>query len=408
MAAIIAGAVLLTAVAYATACAEGGKIRFGNLALIPSFGLEEEYNDNIYYDKSNTKSDWITHIQPGLLLDYTLPGRGKVKLGYGGDYAYYAKNGDNDWKHHTGLFDLNYEAPVGLIVKINNVFERSEDPFGSENEYKLGTKTKRLFDGLTSAFGFKFSERLKLFTFYNFRIRSYDSKEDFDQNYYSNEVGAGAEAKVSHKTWTFLRYHYGERNYYSYRSGVTSSNDADYSWHRLSTGLTWEDGGHFGGEINFGYQLNSFKNKYDMNGNRYKDKNSWTAATAFHYRQTLARTFSFKIERGPQQDESGKNGYFMETTLGFSVSQRIQSAYEVAGGYEFTKRDFSGSGSNSDGQGEKSNTHRVHASFCYFIKEWMTASVHYQYENKTADTSADGYKANRIMFNLNIIPASYH
>ena len=408
IAAVIVGAVLLTAGAPAPVWAEGGKIRLGNLVLIPSLGLEEEYNDNIFYEKTNTKSDWISHIQPGLLLDYTIPGRGWVKLGYFGDYSFYAKHGDNDWKHHTGVFDLNYEAPVGWIVKINNVFERTEDPFGSENEYKLGTKTKRIFNGLTSALGFRFSERFKLFTFYNFRISNYDSKDDFTQNYYSQELGTGAEFKVEHKTWVFVRYYYGARNYYTYRDGVTSSNDADSSWHRLTTGLTWDEGGHYWGEVNFGYQLISYTNKYDLNGNSYKDKNLLTAATFFHYRQTLNRTFTFKIERVPEQNESGKSGYSIYSTVGLSVRQRILSQYEVAGGYEFTKSDYSGPGSNSGSQGENAKIYRVDASLKYFINKWLSVSMHYQYENKAADLSAGSYRANRLMFTLNMVSAAYH
>jgi hypothetical protein len=418
IAGIMAGALLLTAWTYSPACAEGGKIRFGNLALIPSLGLSEVYDDNIYYAKDNQKSDWITHVRPGLMLDYTIQGRGKVKLGYGGDYASYSKYDANDWKNHTGLFDLNYEAPGGLIVKINNVYLRCEDPYGSETQYKQGIKTKRWVDGLTNAVGFKFSERLKLFAFYNFHKESYDNKEDFAQDYTSSELGTGAEVKITHKTWIFLRYHYGGRNYYSYRDGVTSSNDADYDWHRVNTGLVWDEGGHYGGELNLGYQWNNYKNTYDANGNRYKEENSWIAATAVEYRQTVTRTFRLRLLRALRQYSSGQSGYFTETSLGLGVSQQIRTKYEVDAGYEFKKYDFTGpngsyssTGSSnfiSDGLGSQNKENRAYVSLNYFIREWLTAGVHYEFEKNNANPRTASYTVNRFMFTLDFIPAFYH
>ena len=73
---------------------QGGNIRFGNLAIIPGIALDGVYDDNIYMgngkeysDPAETtqekkESDWITHVKPSLFLDYTLPERGSVNLGY--------------------------------------------------------------------------------------------------------------------------------------------------------------------------------------------------------------------------------------------------------------------------------------------------------------------------------------
>jgi len=431
---IITLAMFLPALISSHVLAEGGKIRFGNLAVVPSMGVEEVYDDNIYYDKTNTVSDWITHFKPGLLLDYTIEGRGKVKLGYAGNYAYYANNKDNNWKSHEILFDLDYLSPGGLIAKIKNDLINSEDPYGDLSEYNLGVKTERWTDDLKTEFGFKFSNRFKVLAYYNYYRQDYKNTPggsanlnynanpnyygggDFTQDYYYNEEGLGFETKITHKTWAFLRYYYGSQKYFTHRDGITSSNDAAYDWRRVNTGLGWDDGGRFGGEINFGYQWNSYKNSRDQYGTPYKDEDNWIAATSVTYRQTEARAFKFTIRRELHQLGAGVSGNYLNTVFGIGVRQKIRSKFFLNLGYEFSIDKYngdsyyysnSGNNRNSSSNG-KSNTHHVHTGLQYTIKEWLTAGVEYNYFNRTSNESLDEYQINRFGISLEFRPAAYH
>ena len=106
--------------------AQGGRIHAGNLKIIPGISVLSEYDDNIYLANGTNstteleKEDWITHFKPGILLDYTFEGRGRMGLGYQGDFAYYSDNDDNDWQAHDVLFDFDYQSPGGLIVGLIN------------------------------------------------------------------------------------------------------------------------------------------------------------------------------------------------------------------------------------------------------------------------------------------------
>ena len=81
-----------------SAMAQEGKIRIGNLKIIPAITLQEGYDDNIYLDNGNNNTtdntteleeeDWITHFQPSILFNYDFIGRGGLALGYQGDLAY--------------------------------------------------------------------------------------------------------------------------------------------------------------------------------------------------------------------------------------------------------------------------------------------------------------------------------
>lgn len=421
-------AMILPALTLSAAYAAGGKIRFGNLAFVPSLGVDEVHDDNIYYDKHNKESDWITHIRPGLMLDYTIEGRGKFKFGYRGDYAYYAHNNDNNWKKHLLFLDLDYLSPGGLIVKINNNLVHSEDPYGGLNDYKLGEQSERWTNALKTAVGYKFSDRFKLLGFYNYYRQDYKNNgngvatdyngnpayyygADYDQDYYYNEAGLGVEAKVAHKTWAFLRYHNGSQSYFTHRDGVTGSNDASYDWQRVNTGLAWDDGGRFGGELNLGYQWNDHQNSYDRNGFRYKDHDNWIAATRITFRQTEGRAFYFLARRQMYQLNSGVSGYYLDTHLELGVRQKIKSKFLYDLAFIYGKNKYESEGSSPDysySDSRRDTVYGLRTGLKYQIREWLIAGIEYYYVHNDSNDSYAGYKINRLRFSIDFKPADYH
>jgi len=379
MTSIFAVTLVLLFVVSSAAFAEGGKIRFGNLALIPGLSVQGIHDDNIYLgDGSNNtteveESDWITHAKPGMMLELTFPDRGKMMAGYQGDFAYYSDNSDNDWQTHKGLFMLNYDSPGGLIAGINNTYTDAEDPYGSLNQYRQGQAlTKRWNNDLVSKIGFNFSDRFKILAFYNYFKQDYDNNvRDYTQDYYSNEGGAGFEVKVMPKTWMFLRYYYGTQKYFTHRSGVTSSNDASFDWQRANAGLGWDSGAKLAGELNFGYQWKSYDNRLDVNGNQYDDRNTWIASTSVDFMPTETTTLSVSIARALRQAGSDSNDYFEDTGYGFSVSQKILSKLLVKAGYNYSENDyFVGN--------RKDDNHTLNASLQFeLIKDILKAGAEY-------------------------------
>ena len=139
----------------------------------------------------------------------------------------------------------------------------AEDPYGSDNEFKLGVPmTERWFNNLMTKIGYDFGNKLRLFGYFNYYKQDYDALLDYTQNYDNQEFGVGAEVKLLPKTWGFIRYHIGEQDYDTppalvngIPTNATESNDADYDWQRVNTGLTWDSGAKFSGELDFGYKI---------------------------------------------------------------------------------------------------------------------------------------------------------
>ena len=406
---ILASVALLVFIcSVAKASAQQREIRLGHLHVIPSPSLEELYDDNIYLGNGSSQiieqeeADWITHTKPGLLFDYTLDGRGKIKFGYEGDFARYAKNSFNDWRTNRSMLQVDYNAPGGLIVKLNNVFTDAEDPYGAPNQFGLGRKTKRWTDDCASTVGFMFSDRFKVLTFYNFFKQRYDSKLDFTQNSTTMEAGVGCETKVAEKTWLFLRYYAGQQSYDTHRAGITSSNDASYGWKKVKTGLAWDSEARFQGELNVGYQWYSFDNSHDKNNQPYNNTSSWVADTSVSYLQTATRTFTVSLLRNFQQLGAGQSGGYTNTALGIGMQQTIMSRYLLGARYGYSRDKYSSTDNRKD------PIHRVDLSFRYLLSDWLAAGFGYSFNKNNSNISGDRYTDNQFSITLDMNPGFLH
>ncbi|MBN2108873.1 MAG: outer membrane beta-barrel protein [Deltaproteobacteria bacterium] len=407
--AVVCLALLFPAAAAAQELPGRREISWGHLALAPGLAVQEVYDDNIYYGSGSNRTselkegDWINHVKPALLLDYSLEERGRVQLGYEGDFARYGHNSFNDWRTHRGLLDIDYRAPGGLIVKIKNTLTDAEDPYGSLNEYGLGRKTMRWLNDFAGTAGFAFSDRFKVLTFYNCFKQRYADREDFTQNYTAAEAGAGGEAKVADKTWLFLRSYAGQQKYDTHRAGVTGSNDASYGWKRVNAGLAWDSEARFEGEVNAGYQWNSFDNSHDKNAVSYKDESSWIAATSVDFRQSDTRTIRLDFSRNLRQLSGGQNGYFMSTGAGLGLSQQINRRMLLLAGYAYTKNKYTSSYDSYSGR--KDGIHAARASLNYMLADWLCVGLGYIRLKDSSNNSRDSYTVNRVSISLDMNPA---
>jgi hypothetical protein len=384
-----------------------GRIALGNLKVVPSLTLEEVYDDNIYLASgiNNTsekiESDWIFHAMPGLLLDYTLQGRGYVRLGYQGDYAYYKEDDDNDWKDHIGFFDFDYQAPGGLLFRVKNVYVDATDPYGSDNLYNLGVQTSRWYDDLNTNIGYNFGNRFKAFLYYDYYKQDYDEETDFTQDWNVNQFGAGFEMRIASKTWGFIRYHYGYRDYFSHPagSGVTDQNDGDFDFSRVSAGLTWDSGAKLAGELNFGYEWRNHDNEFDSLGNRYDDKNTWVAATRLDYFATSTTTLSLYLIRALRETGSNTFQYYTDTGIKIGIAQVFLTKFTLTAeaGYSLYEYNY------PTNPTKEADNYLGSVGISYKLCEWLTGGLAYAYLRQDSNYLEDDYTDNRVLFSLRAV-----
>jgi len=385
--------------------AQEGRIQIGKLKVVPSITMQGVHDDNIYLGNgtNNTdeikESDWITHLQPALLLDYDLNGRGSLKLGYQGDWAYYGENDNNNWNNQNGLFNLDYKAPGGLILAFNDRYSDAEDPYGSLNEYGLGQpQTVRWSNDLKTKIGYEFSNRFRMFAYYNTFTQDYEELKDFTQDYYEHEYGIGAEIRLLPKTWGFTRYHYGSRNYFTHPagSGSTKANDSDFDWHRVNAGLTWDIGAKLQGELNFGYQWRNYDNSRDAFGNRYEDENTWIAGTSLNYSATATTTLSCSITRGLIESASDTNEYNETTGFGLTLQQILYTKFTLGAGVNYSINDYNLPINNP----REDDNYRFNLDLLYRIQTWLNAGVGYSYNRKDSNDMTNDYTGNQFTISI--------
>jgi putative beta-barrel porin BBP2 len=392
--------------AGALAQERGGTLIFGNLVVTPGLTLQEVYDDNIYLGSGTNstteseESDWITHIIPSIMLDYSLHERGGIKLGYIGDYAYYKDENNNDWKNHKGVFGLNYKAPAGLIIGIDNLYTRAQDPYGSDNEYRLGVpQTERWHNDLKTRIGYELQNLFRIFAYYNYYKQKYDEDIDYSQNYDCNEVGAGIEKKILPLMWGFLRYFHGETDYYTHREGVTDSNDADFSYDSVKMGLAWDPGAKIEGELNFGYTWKKYDNNADVRGSQYYDSNTWIASTLLSYKPTVTTTLGLAITKAMRDSGADTTEYFDDTGISINLKQVILSELSLLVGAAYSTHDYEDS---TDYPGREDDNYRARIGIEYLINEWVMASADYTYREKDSNYGEFEYKDNKFMVTLGL------
>jgi hypothetical protein len=380
----------------------GNRINIGNLSVIPSIELQGVYDDNIY--KGNGKeyanptttrqerkeSDWITHLKPGLLLNYRIPERGYVNLGYMGDFAFYDKNKDNNWKNNQGLLDFNYMAPSGLIVGVADTYVASEDPFGNADQYGVGRVSKRWNNDFRTKLGYGITSNFRSILYYNNSKQEYKDILDFSQNYTDNEVGIGVESRFLPRTWGFLRYHYGQRKYNTLGPTQTSdANNSDFKWNRVNAGLTWDPGSKLSGEVNFGYQWLVYNNQFTDTGARRDDKKTWIASTAVQFQATATTKLAMNIKREIRNSAADSSEQFTDTGIGFNIQQQLMNKLFFVGGVGYSKYEY--------------NTNRTDDNYLgnlglnYNIRDWLGVGVGYNYNRKNSNVETEEYVDNQFM-----------
>ncbi|MHB8772554.1 MAG: outer membrane beta-barrel protein [Syntrophales bacterium] len=395
--------------------AQGGKIRFGNLAVIPGVALQEIYDDNIYLgngreypgdptltQREKKESDWITHVRPGLLLNYTMPERGYINLGYLGDFAFYKSNNNNNWKNNQGIFDLDYTAPGGLIVGINERYVKAEDPYGDANQYNLGRVTKRYYNDLKTKVGYVIMANFRSFLYFNHYKQKYDdSRLDYSQDWTDMEYGIGAESRFLPKTWGFLRYHYGTRKFDTNALGQTDAFNSDNKWHRVNAGLTWDPGAKLSGELDFGYQWKKYDHQFTDAGRTASrdDKNTWIAATAINYMPTVGTNIALNLSRAVRDTASDTKEQFVDTAVGLSVQQKLLLKLVLNAGFTYSRNEYN----LPVGNERTDKNYLANLGLDYNIQEWLTVGVGYNLNRKDSNIDIQEYTDNRFIAQVKVV-----
>lgn len=399
---ILIATLLLLSIFYANPVfAETGKIKFGNLEILPRLGLDVIWDDNIFLRSgdpglANTVlEDTIYKVKPALIFNYIIEGRGYLSLGYDGTLAYYQDYDFNDWESHKVPFKFDYKSPGGLLAGIDYLFEDTNDPFTNEADALNASilPKQRDINELKANLGYQFGETLKALGYYNYRSQDYSEKAiNFSQDYKHNEGGVGVEARFLPKTWGFLDYHYGDREYVTPGVATNESNNSDYNYHRINTGFKWDGGAKWDGELNLGYKWQEYKNDFDPSGNARNDISTWIADTNIGYQMTKVFRLGLLLSRDLKQTGSDSYEYNEDTSAGLTINYTPIEKTDFLAGYTFTQNDYN--------TGRNDRINQIDLGVDYKIQPWLVAKAEYTYKKRDSDVAAYDYDNNKFLVGL--------
>lgn len=398
---------LILSLPAASALAQGN-IRFGRTQVDLGLKYELRYDDNIYYESANEEDDYIHIVTPAITFNYkgSTPDN-YFRAGYAVDLAAYTDFDDNNYQKHQPFVDLSLKTAPGFYLKFSDYFLYTQDPYGSRNQYGLGSKTKRMDNTADVTLGYEFFKKYSVEALYRNYFITYDLKEDEWQDRMENRYGAAFYYHFSPKTHLLMEYRYTQAEYTEQNDGVfdynrgafwSSGTSQDYSKNDFFVGARFNPGGKLGGAIKLGWGNKDYDNKVDITGNPYEDMDGWISETAVFW-QAAARTLwtvelGRSFEGSPDADAAGYIDLFFKLFLRQGMANRLTGVL----GFEYNNNDYENEVAGSPKK--EFDIYGVTAGLEYEIKKWLTTGLQWEYKTKEASSgyAAQEYDRNVVKF----------
>jgi len=376
---------------------QGGRINMGKLTVLPGLDGNVVYDDNIFMGSGNgpgedKKSDFLFQEIPSVHLVYQMPQRGSLDLGLAGTFSQYGQYNDNNWNAGQVSFLGDYNAPTGLILGVNEVFLDTEDPYGSQDQFNVGTKTQRWTNTLDVKTGYNLSSNFRAMLLYDGYTQHFKDDKDKSQNYQEHNFGFGGAMRVMPKTWAFARYYYANRDF---KDSINDNTNADVSGSRGAVGLNWDSGSKFSGELNIGIQHLDFDNEFDAAGVRYEDDTLFVAQTNVNFQLDKSTMITGTLTRSPRPSGADSSDYFKETLVGIFANHTFMTRYTALTNFSYSKDNYT---SDRD-----DDNYAFKLGLEYDIQKWLSLRTTYDYYKKSSNYADEEYTDNRVLLGLTAV-----
>jgi Putative beta-barrel porin 2 len=376
-------------------------MKAGPLTLRPQLSLSETYNDNIFYQGQNPVEDFITVVSPGLKLQLGRPEHNYISLGYTLDQLFYIRNPDLDAPQHTVDLADQFELQRLKLVGTDR-FQLLSSPFGGVVERIIGTNgiatilgrdvNRTSFDD-NYTLSYDLGEKTGLY------VRATHSSTDYQQGIalYDIETLTGTFGfgyRAFPKTIFFGEGYYGQT--------TTEPNDVFLAPNpRLDF-----FGGYLGVRGNFTAKLSGMV-KVGYESREFADGSSAPSAPVVDLAlaQQFSETQSLSLTYSRQNNVSvqySRENYTVDM-IGLEFTQLMGPSRKwratLGASYGMYGYEQAGSSANS----VQYDYLRASANLAYQIQRWLTASIGYDFERVSGNSTAViDYDVNRVTLRVAI------
>ena len=388
----------------------------GKLRIEPGISYKVEHHDNIFYDHTMAKDDFIHTFTP--IINFTYDGSNPdtfIHAGYNVDVAVYATHTENNYERHNPWISLAFKASKGFYIKAYNSFVATDDLYGDRNQFRLGTPLTERWHNLADAtVGYEFSKFALEALYQNFLI-NHTLAEDQWQDRRDHVYGGTFLFKLKPKVRFFVQYRRTDAEYGKQNDGIamarfgqtgtfTSSNSWDYDLNDYFAGVRFAKGGKLGGEIKLGFGDKNFKNKQDINGNSFKDENSFLAETNLSFQASPETSLNLHLNAARLGSPELNIPSYKDYSLGIRLLQAFFSRFSFNLDLRWNHQDHQNVGS---GQPDKYfNIYSFTGGIGYTVQDWLFSRLEYTYSTKGASNATyadDEYEINIVALSLNVL-----
>jgi hypothetical protein len=386
--------------------------------LTPRISVSEVYDDNIYLDRTNEESDYLTTLSPGINLTMTSQ-RSSLSLDYSPTWVWYDKNDQNDTVRHAGTVAFGQNVTQHVRFDLTDTYVRSEEPLettegiegarSTRNTYQRNTGTASatyqfgpednagvaysnslllnedptLDDGtlqnLSANMNYWFTIKNGIQLNYGF-IKGIFWRDDGglpDDDYDGNEAGITYIRRFSRQTRASVGYGFTDRIF----QGATE----DYEVHEV----TFDLGHEFSPDLSLSLGIGYFWQLNEVSENE----------TGYTYDALLEKRFnrgSFTIGGSGGWDEAyleaERRGFTRFWSANTTVEYRLLERLSCYAGASFRH--------DKDSINRKWETMRGNGGLRLEFLRWFSAGLDYSYAERDDDINTEDYKVNRVMLTL--------
>jgi len=386
--------------------------------LRPMIAVTQEYDDNIFLDAGNEKSDYVTTVSPQVGISIS-SGANNLGLNYAPTFVYYHTRPDENTVRHSSTLDLGQRLGKLLRLGLTDTYYRTEDPLEIDRETQTVRRNRNLYERNDANLSLDY----RLGSGDNLTLGYRHSVLENEDPTIDDAIQQGPSASLSHQLESGnsigISFQYTKAGFnrddgtppgedftgytlsprYSHRFDARTTASANYSLsardfegasesyltHNTGIGLThsFSERASFSGSIGF------FIQDRERSGN----------TTGLNFSASLNRSFeqgslAIGVSTGQTEEflEARRRGFTQFRSANAQFSYRISKNISSSAGVAYRH--------NSDSLGIEDETYQGNASVTTSFLQWFTASLNYAYRKRASDSPDDEYVDNRVTLSI--------
>lgn len=371
-------------------------IRAGTFLIFPSIVVDQSYNDNIFADESDQKSDFITEVRPGVGIRSDWNNH-ELRLDAGANIGRYwdhsSENFEDYYFRTSGRLDVRRDTNISAYAG----YRASHESRSSPNDVRGKEPTE--YD--TTSLGLGGFQRFNRF---NFRLGAAVNRIDFhdvpaaqgriinnddrDRDEFEGFVRGGYD--ISPRFGVFVRGAYNIRDYNDHVDDAGINRDSN--GFEVVGGVDLDFGGITFGEFFAGYRSQKYDDPVleDAQGPTIGGEITWNVTRL----TTIIGNASRQIREATQRDSSGSfaSGRFF-TTVGIEAQHELLRNLLLGADLSYSQDDFQGINRTDE-------IYRAGINATYMLNRNFYISGGYAFRNRDSNEGSNGFTDNSVFIRI--------